>query len=119
MSFSLSVPVLPPCFLNRGSELQSLRLRVRRELGVLARVALVFSRRGLELESMSYQPSDHRLCAEILLAFRGDGEQLDSVQRELSRLHDVQEISLVPQRSTYLVKSSPVAEHCVAGPRPS
>ena len=83
----------PAChFLNDRSERFRLTLAVRRELGIVARVALVFSRRGLDIEQFALEQTKTPGTARILLEFYGSQAQLRAVYADLSKLVDVESI---------------------------
>lgn len=96
----------PAChFLNDRSERFRLSLVVRRELGIVARVALVFSRRGLDIDQFALERSKTPGSARIVLEFYGSRDQLRAVYSDLSKLVDVEAI----QESTLSGANSPVA----------
>ena len=81
-------------FLNVREQLFSLHLSVRRELGIIARVAIIFSRRGLDIASFSLDEGAQEESARIKLRFHGNGAQLDSVCRDLVKLVDVERLTV-------------------------
>lgn len=93
------VSVLP-----RKMPLHTLGLIVRDKPGVLVRVALVFSRRGYNIESLVVSPAnltgeareraDHDLdkydgFSRMTITCTGDGETLDQIIKQLNKLIDV------------------------------
>lgn len=79
----------PRRFLNNPAAHYKLRLAVRRELGILARVALVFSRRGLDIAALALTAGADDGSAVIKLSYFADGAQHRSVLGDLRRLVDV------------------------------
>jgi acetolactate synthase regulatory subunit len=83
-------------FLNEGDGVHTLTLLVKRELGILARIALVFSRRGLDVAELSYAKATLDGHQQVRLAFQGDAAQLARVSADLRKLIDVVEVDVVP-----------------------
>jgi len=79
-----------PPFLNGTERVFTLHLQVRRELGIIVRVALIFSRRGLDIAAFNLEESAAAACALIKLRFYGNAAQKDSVCRDLIKLVDVE-----------------------------
>jgi len=77
-------------FLNATEQFFTLHLQVQRELGIIARVALIFSRRGLDIATFHLEESKATECALIKLGFYGNAAQKDSVSRDLIKLVDVE-----------------------------
>lgn len=82
-------------FLNDRCERFHLNLVVRRELGIVARVALVFSRRGLDIERLTMDPLKGSAQAVLTVDFYGSRSQLRAVFADLSKLIDVESIEEV------------------------
>ena len=82
-------------FLNRVTQDFNLFLRVQRKLGVVARVALIFSRRGYDIHSFQYMPTQLENQANMHLSFKGNQEQLRGVVNEIRKLSDVLQIDLL------------------------
>lgn len=57
--------------------------------GVLVRVALVFARRGFNIESLVVSPSAHGDFSRMTIACRGDRAQLEQIVKQLQKLVDV------------------------------
>lgn len=92
---SLTVERSPSRFLNEQIDRFQLNLVVRRELGIVARVALVFSRRGLDIERLTMNPLKGSEQAELAVDFCGSRPQLRAVFADLSKLIDVESIEEV------------------------
>ena len=86
-------------FLNCGSERTRLELKMRRSLGMIARVALVFSRRGLDIAQFKLEETKSYNRATVILDFVGSPEQLRAVKADLSKLVDVESLREVPEAS--------------------
>ncbi|MFK7824639.1 MAG: ACT domain-containing protein [Oligoflexales bacterium] len=89
---------LPWCedavFLNSGAQEKSLSIKVVRNLGILARVALIFSRRGFDITKLEFAPSPVEGLANLNLIFPSNAVQFEDVKRDLSKLIDVISISI-------------------------
>ena len=84
-------------FLNASDEVHSLRLVVRRELGILARIALVFSRRGLDILELDYAGMTGTDQRQVLLSFTGSNAQSASVCADLRKLIDVVAVDVLSE----------------------
>jgi acetolactate synthase small subunit len=62
---------------------------VIRELGIIARIALIFSRRGLDIATFYLRDGDAVGISEVSLDFEGNDEQLRAVVHDLRKLVDV------------------------------
>lgn len=82
-------------FLNKSSQEFTLFVSVRRRLGIIARVAMIFSRRGLDIHSMQYLPTHDEAKSSLHLSFKGNQEQFKSVLIEIKKLHDVLQVNLI------------------------
>ena len=76
-------PSLPPAGLH------TISLLVRDAPGVLVRVAMVFSRRGYNIESLVVSPSAEAGFSRMTVTCSGDGAILEQMIRQLSKLVDV------------------------------
>lgn len=74
---------------QRTEEQHTISLLVANRPGVLIRIALVFSRRGYNLESVVVSPTHRREFSRMNLVATGDPEILSQVIRQLDRLVDV------------------------------
>ena len=57
--------------------------------GVLVRIALVFARRGYNIESLAVSPGAKDGFARMTITSRGDAHNVDQILRQLSKLIDV------------------------------
>ncbi len=67
----------------------TISLLVNNRPGVLIRIALVFSRRGFNLESVVVSPSHHPERSRMTLVASGDPATLDQIIKQLNKLVDV------------------------------
>jgi acetolactate synthase-1/3 small subunit len=67
----------------------TLSLYVNNKPGVLVRVALVFARRGFNIESLVVSASAHGDFSRMTIACRGDRAQLEQIVKQLQKLVDV------------------------------
>ena len=69
--------------------IHTLSLFVNNKPGVLVRVALVFSRRGFNIESLVVSPVAEGRFSRMTITCRGAAADLDQVVRQLAKLVDV------------------------------
>jgi acetolactate synthase-1/3 small subunit len=67
----------------------TISLLVNNKPGVLIRIALVFSRRGYNLESVVVSPGNDQKFSRMSLVATGDKETLDQIIKQLNKLVDV------------------------------
>lgn len=67
----------------------SISLLVNNKPGVLIRIALVFSRRGYNIESVVVSPSRDDRFSRMSLVVSGEKETLDQILKQLNKLVDV------------------------------
>ncbi len=75
-----SVPTYP---------IHTISLCVNNVPGVLVRVSLVFSRRGFNIESMVVSPDAEGRFSRMTVTCSGEGEVLEQIIKQLSKLVDV------------------------------
>ena len=71
------------------SPIHTISLFVNNKPGVLVRVALVFSRRGFNIESLVVSPGAEGRFSRMTVTCRGAAADLDQVVRQLAKLVDV------------------------------
>ncbi len=71
------------------TENYAISLLVNNKPGVLIRIALVFSRRGFNLESVVVSPSHDLAFSWMNLVARGEPASLDQILKQLNKLVDV------------------------------
>jgi acetolactate synthase-1/3 small subunit len=69
--------------------LHTISLFVNNKPGVLVRVALVFSRRGFNIESLVVSPAAEGRFSRMTISCSGAGEDLEQVVKQLAKLVDV------------------------------
>ena len=67
----------------------TISLRVANKPGVLIRIALVFSRRGYNIESLVVSPSKDQRYSNMNIVAGGDEQGLDQILKQLNKLVDV------------------------------
>lgn len=75
--------------MTRTQEKHTISLLVNNRPGVLIRIALVFSRRGYNLESVVVSPSHRPEFSRMSLVASGDPRTLDQIIKQLNKLVDV------------------------------
>ncbi len=70
-------------------DLHTLSLYVNNKPGVLVRVALVFARRGYNIESLVVSPSVRGDFSRMTITCSGDPETLEQIIKQLAKLIDV------------------------------
>lgn len=84
--------MLKSFFLNIKEEEFQIKIYVKRKLGILARLALVFSRRGLDIKSLEFYSDQCEAMAYVDMSFEGNREQLRSVVHDIKKLIDVSDV---------------------------
>ena len=74
---------------SRGSDVHTISLYVNNKPGVLVRVALVFARRGYNIESLVVSPSAEGDFSRMTITCRGDPSTLEQIIKQLHKLVDV------------------------------
>ncbi len=72
-----------------GSRKHTISLRVANRPGVLIRIALVFARRGYNLDSLVVSPSNDPDYSMMNIVAIGDEKVLDQILKQLNKLIDV------------------------------
>jgi acetolactate synthase-1/3 small subunit len=81
----VAAPELAPA----ASPVHTLSLYVSNKPGVLVRVALVFARRGFNIESLVVSPAAHGDFSRMTIACRGEPANLEQIVKQLQKLVDV------------------------------
>ena len=84
---SAAEPIRPPE--ARTKNLHTISLFVNNKPGVLVRVALVFSRRGFNIESLVVSPAAEGRFSRMTIVCSGAPEVLEQVVKQLAKLVDV------------------------------
>ncbi len=74
---------------QRTSDFHRISLFVKNEPGVLARVAMVFSRRGYNIESLVVSTAAREGYSRMTITSSGDPETLEQMIKQLAKLVDV------------------------------
>jgi acetolactate synthase small subunit len=74
---------------NERSGFHTISLFVANKPGVLVRVALVFSRRGFNVESLVVSPALDGRFSRMTITATGDGKTLDQIIKQIAKLVDV------------------------------
>jgi acetolactate synthase-1/3 small subunit len=82
MSAAAAAPATAP-------KIHTISLFVNNAPGVLVRVALVFSRRGFNIESLVVSPSAEGRFSRMTITCSGEPEVLEQIIKQLSKLVDV------------------------------
>lgn len=77
----------------RLKPLHNISLLVNHRPGVLIRVALVFSRRGYNIESLVVSEANNPRFAHMIIAASGDTQTLEQIIKQLSKLVDVMHVA--------------------------
>jgi acetolactate synthase-1/3 small subunit len=72
-----------------ASDVHTLSLYVSNKPGVLVRVALVFARRGFNIESLVVSPAAHGDFSRMTIVCRGERANLEQIVKQLQKLVDV------------------------------
>lgn len=78
-----------PAGRNNNVRLHTLSVYVANKPGVLARVALLFARRGYNIESLVVSPAMDGEFSRMTIGARGDSECLDQIIKHVSKLVDI------------------------------
>jgi acetolactate synthase-1/3 small subunit len=74
---------------NQSNGVHTISLYVANKPGVLVRVALVFSRRGYNIESLVVSPAKEAGYARMTITCSGDEEVFEQIIKQLAKLIDV------------------------------
>ena len=75
--------------MTTSANIHTISLYVRNKPGVLVRVALVFSRRGFNIESLVVSPGRSDDFSRMTITSSGDPDTLEQVVKQLTKLVDV------------------------------
>ena len=99
---------------HSGSQ-HSISLLVNNRPGVLIRIALVFARRGYNIDSLVVSPAHNGKFARMNIVASGDGKTLEQIIKQLNKLIDVihakdHTTEIVVEKELALIKVSCPAE---------
>jgi acetolactate synthase-1/3 small subunit len=83
----VAAPDLPPE--EARGDIHTISLYVSNKPGVLVRVALVFARRGYNIESLVVSPAAEGDFSRMTITCSGDPETLEQIIKQLAKLIDV------------------------------
>ena len=89
-------------FLNQKGGNQKLQVACANKLGVLGRVALVFSRRGFSVSRLNFQLDNDKRFSVIDIEFVATDEQTRDVVKSLNNLIDTVEVRLIEKNTPTL-----------------
>jgi acetolactate synthase-1/3 small subunit len=69
--------------------LHTINVQVANKPGVLVRIALVFARRGYNINSLTVSPSDNPKFSNMVITAKGDQETLEQIIKNVTKLIDV------------------------------
>lgn len=75
-------------------------LLVRDKPGVLVRIALVFARRGFNIERLDVSPSGSTGFSEMSIVSRGAPQSVEQIGKQLAKLIDVVTVNVSARTST-------------------
>jgi acetolactate synthase-1/3 small subunit len=79
---------------------KTLSLTVYNQSGVLTRISMIFSSRGLNIESIAVGPSEHFGISKIIVVFAGDYQISEQITKQLNKLIQVIEIKDITHQSS-------------------
>ena len=81
--------------MNTPSKLFTLSLLVANRPGVLGRIALVFSRRGFNIETLNVKHTLDERFSRMVVVTKGEPKQLDDIAKQTRNLVDVMHFSIL------------------------
>src|SRR3990167_2840704 len=108
---------------DKRKNIHTISLMVANKPGVLVRIALVFARRGYNIDSLVVSPSFNPKFSRMTITAKGSLEMLDQIIKNVSKLVDVlhasehdsaqavdRELALIKMKDTPAIKSA-IAKH--------
>ena len=95
-----------------NNNVRTISLFVNNKPGVLVRVALVFSRRGFNIESLVVSPGAEGRFSRMTITCSGAREDLEQVVRQLAKLVDVVNAVDHTRDQSYEVEIALIKLHC-------
>ena len=77
---------------------RTLSVLVQNEVGVLTRVASMFSRRGFNIDSLSVGTCEQENLSRMTIVAIADDDEIDQIQKQLAKLIDVFEINILDEK---------------------
>ena len=78
--------------MDRGSK-HVISLLVDNRPGVIARVAVLFTRRGFNIESFVGAPTGYDGLSRLTIVVKGDDRQIENITKQLNKLVDIIKVS--------------------------
>ena len=97
---------------QEANSIHTISLFVNNKPGVLVRVALVFSRRGFNIESLVVSPAAEGRFSRMTITCSGDQEVLEQVVKQLAKLVDVVHAIDHTGDQSYAVEIALLKAHC-------
>jgi len=91
--------------MSQQTEQHTISLLVANKPGVLIRIALVFSRRGYNLDSVVVSPTHQQQFSRMNIVASGDRETLTQIIKQLDKLVDVVHVADHTGRKSLRAKS--------------
>lgn len=82
-------------------------LLVRDRPGVLVRIALVFARRGFNIERLLVSPGSRPGFSEMSIVSRGAPQSVEQIGKQLAKLIDVVTVTVSPRSVTRVPEATP------------
>jgi len=108
----MAAPVLTDANASQSVSTHTISVFVNNKPGVLVRVALVFSRRGFNIESLVVSPGVEGRFSRMTITCSGAPEDLGQVVKQLAKLVDVVHAIDHTQDSTYSVEIALMKIEC-------
>lgn len=93
-------------------------LLVENEAGVLSRVAGLFSRRGYNIDSLTVGTTQDPAYSRMTVAATGEDDVLDQIEKQLAKLIDVKDITVLPDGGSVVRELVLCRVKCTAEQRP-
>lgn len=76
----------------------TIELIVQNHYGVLNRITGLYTRRGYNIDSLYVNETSDAGYSRMLISSRGDADVQTQMVRQISKLHDVKEVTLMAQQ---------------------
>lgn len=113
-----SVQIVEPEARNAGFRKHTISLLVANRPGVLIRIALVFARRGYNIDSLVVSPTVDEDFSMMNIVASGDERTLDQILKQLNKLIDVVHASDRDERSLLQREIAIIKLRCTRDERP-
>ena len=96
----MSEPIAAPA--DQAGDILTFSIVARDKPGVLVRIALVFARRGFNIESLAVSPGAIAGFARMTITSRGHARVLEQIIKHLAKLIDLEKIRPLRARASAL-----------------